>query len=130
MSFYGHGQEMDLVEDAMQSAGMAWWLMELPSGAVFFSPEKTKMLGYTDTEKFIHYKDFMRLVHPDDQKIAMDAMYDLIEGRKDVYETSYRIQCHDGAYKTFYDRGKVTARKGREIAVTGVVVDADRWKLL
>lgn len=119
---------MELVEDAMRSAGMAWWLMELPSGAIFFSPEKIKMLGYADVGKFVHYKDFMKLVHPDDQKNAMDAMYDLIEGRKDVYETSYRIECADGTYKTFNDRGKITARKGSEIAVTGVVVDVDRWK--
>lgn len=124
MSFYGQGHALELIEDAVKSAGMAWWLMELPSGAIFFSPEKTRMLGYDDPSTFVHYNDFVRLVHDDDKDQIMQAMTDHLEGRALYYETSYRILCADGSYKVFYDRGRISARKGNEVAVTGIVVDA------
>lgn len=130
MSFYGHGNESLMVEDAVKAAGMAWWLMELPSGAIFFSPEKVHMLGRNDINNFVHYKDFMNLVHPDDAEQAMQAMYDLIEGRKEYYETAYRIRCADGTYKVFYDRGRITSRKGKEFAITGIVTDTTRMEFL
>jgi PAS domain S-box-containing protein len=130
MSFYGQNDSRALIEDAVQAAGMAWWLMELPTGAIFFSPEKVKMLGRTDIDNFVHYNDFMNLVHPDDKEHAMQAMADHLEGRKEYYETAYRIQYSDGTYKVFYDRGRITGRKGKEIAVTGIVTDTTKMKAI
>ena len=106
----------------MEAAGVAWWWMELPSGVVFYSPNKADMLGRKD-EQFVHYKDFVKLVHPEDQERIMQDMYDHIEGRAKLYETTYRIQKKDGSYKTFYDRGEIVAKKDGEISVAGMVFD-------
>ena len=94
MSFYGIGQEFAMLEDAIEAGGMAWWIMELPSGVVFFSPNKIKLLGYTEKEvsKFVHYSNFTDLVHPDDYEKCMKAMKDHIEGKTKLYETQYRIK--------------------------------------
>lgn len=114
-----------MLEDAIQAGGMAWWLMELPSGAVFFSPNKIKLLGYNekDVKSFVHYTNFTDLVHPEDQEKCMQAMRDHIEGRAEMYETKYRIKAKDGSYKTLYDRGKIVGRKGEELAIAGIVLD-------
>ncbi len=114
--------EFDQLETALDAAGMAWWWMELPSGAIFFSPNKTKMLG-REAEDFFHYKSFTDLVHPDDYEPMMKAMTDHIEGKAELYETTYRIKASDGTYKQFYDKGKIVMRKGKEISIAGIVMD-------
>lgn len=125
MGFYGLGNESKMLEDALGAGGVAWWLMELPSGAVFFSPNKIKMLGYTEADvlKFVSYTDFTDRLHPDDYDKTMEAMQAHIEGRADIYETKYRIKAADGHYVLLYDRGRIVGRKGDEIAIAGIVID-------
>lgn len=115
-----------MLDDAVEAAGAAWWMMEIPSGAVFFSPNKIKMLGYSenDMSKFVHYESFTKLVHKDDHEPMMQAMRDIIGGKAEKYETTYRIKSKNGAYRTFYDSGKVVGRKkDGEIAIAGIVLD-------
>jgi hypothetical protein len=45
MKFYGQGDEYLLIDDALGAADMAWWLMELPSGAIYYSPKKNNYAG-------------------------------------------------------------------------------------
>lgn len=110
------------LDSALEAAGMAWWEIELPSGAIFFSENKTKMLGY-DKEGFFHYTAFTNLIHPDDYPSAMKAMSDHIQAKAPVYQTRYRIKAKDGSYRTFFDKGKVVSRNGSEVKVAGVVMD-------
>ena len=125
MGFYGMGVESRMLEDALEAGGVAWWLMELPSGAVFFSPNKIKILGFTekDASKFLSYTDFTKLIHPDDYDKTMKAMQAHIDGKAKIYEAEYRIKTAHGKYVTLYDRGRIVARKGQEMAVAGIVVD-------
>lgn len=125
MSFYGYGQEFALLEDALEAGGIAWWLMELPSKMVFFSVNKLIMMGYSkdDVHKFVRYTDFTERIHPDDYASAMKAMTDHLEGRTPLYETQYRIKAKDGSYLTFYDRGRIVGRKGKELAIAGIVLN-------
>lgn len=126
MIFYENVDELQLLNDAIEAGGMAWWLMEYPSGAVFFHPNKIKMLGYTqnDMDAFVHYTSFTDLVHPDDHAAAMKSMMDHLTGKAEKYEVTYRIKTKDGAHIKFHDRGRIVARnKKGEVAVAGVVMD-------
>jgi len=128
MSFYGLGTEFKMLEDALEAGGVAWWLMELPSGAVFFSSNKIKMLGYNQKQasEFLHYTNFTDLLHPDDHDNAMKAMQDHLNGKAELYETCYRIKKANGKYRTLYDRGCIVAKKGKEVAVAGIVLDVTK----
>jgi PAS domain S-box-containing protein len=114
--------KLDRLEDAMHAADIAWWEIEFPSGTVFFSENKTKMLGYT-YENFFHYSHFTDLVHPEDLPAAMTSMTNLITGKSDVYETTYRILAKDGSYKTFYDKGRIVSQIDDEFVVSGIVME-------
>ena len=108
------------IEEALAAADMAWWSLEFPSGALMFSRAKTDMLGY-DAKDFIHFTNFTDLIHPDDKDAAMKAMTDHYTGKKDTYETTYRIKASDGTYKTFHDKGKIVERHGESFVVAGIV---------
>jgi PAS domain S-box-containing protein len=117
------------LELAMEAGGMAWWEMELPSGVVFFSENKTKMIGRNAAD-FTHYTDFTNLVHKDDHQNAMQAMTDHLTGKKNIYETSYRIACKDGGYRKFYDKGRIVSKDpDGTIKLTGIVIDVTDMKV-
>ena len=123
---YGHGQEMEKFEIAMEAIGLAWWWMELPSGVLFSSPNKARMLGY-EPEGFYHYTKFTELVHPDDLDRIMTDMRNHLDGKAEMYETSYRIRTKQGDYIRFFDRGKIVGKKDNEVIVAGFVFDEAQY---
>ena len=120
----------DRLEMAMQIGNIAWWEMELKSGEVTFGQRKTDMLGY-DKSEFKHYRDFMKLVHPDDYKKCMMAMRNHISGKNDRYEVEYRILTSSGNYRWFYDVGTMTKKseKQKSVFVSGLVMDITQRKI-
>lgn len=117
------------LEGTMKIGNLAWWAMDIETGAVRFNQKKTEMLGY-DKDDFNHYQDFMDLVHPDDYDKAMQAMRDHFQGKEPVYKVDYRIRTKTGDYKWFHDVGGVTSQdeNGKPKKVTGVVVDITERK--
>lgn len=119
-SLYG-GDELAMMESVFTAADMAWWLMELPSGAIHTSDNKSRMLGYDDPSDFIHYKSYTDLLHPDDYEQTMQVMRDHMAGKISAYETTYRIKHRKGHYVTFYDKGRIISQKDGETIVAGIV---------
>ncbi|MFB6136052.1 MAG: PAS domain-containing protein [Halobacteriaceae archaeon] len=117
------------LEGAMAAGEVAWWEMDVRTGAVEFEDRKATMLGY-DPDRFHHYEDFTDLVHPEDHDRAMAAMRDHLEGREPRYEVEYRLETADGDYRWLHDAGSVTARdeRGRPERATGIVVDVTKRK--
>lgn len=117
------------LDGAMFAGDLAWWEMDIESGAVTFHEHKTDMLGFSPTE-FDHYEDFTDLVHPEDHERAMEAMRRHLQSDIDKYDVEYRIRDADGNYRWFHDVGGVTKRTadGAPLKVTGVVIDITRRK--
>ena len=107
---------------ALQGGNLAWWEMDVLTGAVTFAKRKVEMLGYTP-ENFKHYKDFTKLVHPQDYERIMKAMRGHFEGVYDHYEAEYRILNKSGEYVWFYDYGSVVKKdsNGAPLICTGFV---------
>jgi len=122
-------QNNSRLELAMQVANMAWWEMDIKTGNVLFGKRKSDMLGYP-AEKFVHFKDFMDLVHPEDYETAMNALKKHIFGHEDKYETEYRILTRSGEYKWFYDLGNISKRdaNGNPLTISGLVLDITERK--
>ena len=107
---------------ALDGGDMAWWEMNVKTGAVTFDKHKVEMIGYSP-ENFKHHTDFTSLVHPDDYKGIMHAMNEHFNGTKDKYEAEYRIRAKSGEYKWFYEYGSVVKREenGNPLIFTGFV---------
>ncbi|MGC9434984.1 MAG: PAS domain-containing sensor histidine kinase [Methanomicrobiales archaeon] len=114
----------DRLERAMAAGNLAWWEMDLPSGAVRFGEKKAEMLGYPP-EHFGHYSDFTALLHPEDQDRAMQAMRDHLSGTEPRYNVEYRIRTATGEYRWFHDTGGITDTHpdGSPAVVSGIVAD-------
>jgi PAS domain S-box-containing protein len=123
------GENIGMLNMAMETANMAWWDLDLVSGQVSFSARKAEMLGYPP-EKFKHYHDFVDLVHPDDTQRIMKAMHDHIDGTAGKYNAHYRIKTISGGYKWFHDTGSIVKRspEGLAMRVTGLVIDVTEHK--
>jgi hypothetical protein len=51
-------------------------------------------------------------------------MRDHLEGKKELYETQYRIKDKDNKYIRFYDIGKIISKEDKKIKLIGFV-----WKI-
>jgi len=117
------------IEIAVDAVSMAWWGLDVVTGAVEFHKKKTDMLGYPQ-EKFKHYKDFTDLLHPDDYELAMESMRMNFRGDSKTYDVAYRIKKADGEYTWFWDIGSVVKRdaEGKPLKAVGFVLDISKLK--
>ena len=123
--------ELDATEErltrAMIAGNMAWWEMELPSGKITFNHNKTRMLGLKG-EDFTHFRDFMKIVHPDDNEGAMNAMYAHLYGKADIYVCEYRMKNAQGSYQWFQDVGKIVHKDQDRQLIAGIVTEITERK--
>jgi len=116
-------------EGAMLAGDVAWWQMNVETGAVEFHENKAEMAGL-DPGDFDRYEDFMDRVHPDDYEETMEAMRAHLEGRTDKYDTEYRFRTASNEYLWYRDVGGITHRTddGQPLEVTGIVIDITERK--
>jgi PAS domain S-box-containing protein len=109
---------------AMSTANITLWEMDVPTGNVLLGNESDEILGY-QSDKFIRYTDFTKLVHSDDQAKIMEALQRHLDGKIDKFEVEFRILNQSGVYNWFYIVGSVTKRdaKGMPLIVTGIDID-------
>ncbi len=117
------------IEIAVDAVNMAWWGLDVVTGAVEFHKKKAEMLGFPK-ERFTHYKDFTDLLHPDDYELAMESMRKNFRGEKKTYDVAYRIKKSDGDYTWFWDIGSVVKRdaEGKPLKAVGFVLDISKQK--
>jgi len=113
--------------DFSWTGNLGHWYWNVVTNHVTFNELKVNALGYVMEElpEMINYQFFTEKIHPDDYKATMQAMLDHLYGKKNVYETEYRIKTKDGDYKWFYDRGKITEydKDNKPVFLSGIVFD-------
>lgn len=118
----------DLVEGVMFSSGLAWWEMDVETGAVAFNERKAEQFG-GDPGEFDHYEDFTDRLHPADVDAVFDAMEALLAGDADRYDVEYRAMHPDGTHTWCHDVGGIVERNdGDPSVVAGVVEDVTENK--
>lgn len=114
------------------TGNLGHWYWNVKTNEVTFNPLKVTTLGYEKNEipENVPYQFFTEKLHPEDLRTAMDAMYDHLYGRAEVYEAEYRIRTKDGLYKWYYDRGKKTQfdDNGKPAFLAGIVFDITEKK--
>ena len=121
------GESEIRLSEALRAGNMAWWELRLPDGTVSFSKNKTDLLGRRK-EDFTNYKEFMKIVHPNDYDATMNAMKQHIEGTAPLYKCEYRMLHANGEYLWFQDIGQIIEKNDNETILTGIVTEITEKK--
>lgn len=120
--------------DYAWTGNLGHWYWNCQTNTVTFNPLKITALGYDREEvpASCTYQYFTDMLHPDDYDVAMEAMRAHLSGRNPVYEVEYRIRAKDGAWRWYYDRGRITKRDdaGQPLLLAGIVFDISDRKAI
>jgi two-component system, NarL family, sensor histidine kinase UhpB len=105
------------------------WDWDLETGAVVYSDQWKRMLGYSDNEIEPHVRAWERLLHPDDRASA-EALTDAVTRDKRPYEGEFRLRHKEGHYITVLTRGLPVRRdpNGPVIRIVGTHLDITERK--
>jgi PAS domain S-box-containing protein len=114
---------------ALAGAQEGVWDWDLETGAVVYSDQWKRMLGYGDDEIEPHVRAWERLLHPDDRASA-EALTDAVTRDKRPYEGEFRLRHKDGHYITVLTRGLPVRRDpaGSVIRIVGTHLDITERK--
>lgn len=92
---------------ALEGAGDGVWDWNVQTSKVFFSKQWKAMLGYAEDKIGDSLDEWEKRIHPDDLEEVLAKIDKHFKGQTPNYISEYRLQCKDGTYKWFLDRGKV-----------------------
>ncbi len=92
---------------ALEGSRDVVWDWNVATDEIFFSSRLKNMLGYQQNELMSKFKDWGKLIHPDDREHVYLELYRYFDQQTPYYETEHRMLCKDGSYKWLLDRGKV-----------------------
>lgn len=98
---------------ALEGTNDGIWDWDARQNTVYYSARWKQMLGYEEWELPNEPQVWEHLVHPEDLKMAKDAVEEHLRGIRPFYHAEYRIRCKDGSYRWVMARGKA-------------ILDADR----
>lgn len=107
-----HGEAVMDLRDVLEIIGDNLWDWNLLTDEVFFSPGYQKILGFVAGEFSHHIDEWIKRLHPDDARQAMQAMRFCLDGHSGVYQDEHRQLCRDGSWKWLRSRGTIVARTG------------------
>jgi two-component system, cell cycle sensor histidine kinase and response regulator CckA len=90
---------------ALLATGLGPWDWDLRTGAVEFSPEWKRQLGYEPDEIESRYEEWENRLHPDDRERVLAALRAYLDGQRPEYAEEFRLRHKDGSYRWIYTRG-------------------------
>ncbi|HUL92100.1 MAG TPA: ATP-binding protein [Burkholderiales bacterium] len=116
------------LEVAAAAAQMGWWERDLHSGALLWSAEFKRLLGYEPGELKESHEEWLSRLHPDDREASLKRVGDASRARGGRYEAEMRLRHRDGSYRTFLSRAAVPRTEGGRSLLVGAVVDITERK--
>jgi PAS domain S-box-containing protein len=115
---------------ALDASSDGLWDRDLLTNEVYYGENWHRVLGYTDEDAKAKEFSWKKLLHPEDREKAFAAIQEHFEGRKERYETEFRMLNKKGEWQWFLSRGKVVAKDemGRPLRFVGTHTDITKSK--
>ena len=115
---------------ALESTGDGVWDWHIQSGAEYYSKRHQEMFGYDEEEVPEHFKEFDKLIHPDDMAQIERDRQAHFSGHTASYSNERRVRCKDGSWKWVLSRGLVVSRdaQGNPLRMIGTHTDISERK--
>jgi diguanylate cyclase (GGDEF)-like protein/PAS domain S-box-containing protein len=137
MALYKHSMERKLRESeerydlAVRGANDGLWDWNLKNNELYYSPRWKAMLGFKDEEIGNSPDEWLKRVHPEDQKRVMESLSSHINGNTSHFEYEYRIQNASGSYMWILTRGlAVRDAEGKAYRIAGSQTDLTARKMI
>ncbi|NOS81541.1 MAG: PAS domain S-box protein, partial [Nitrospira sp.] len=115
---------------AIEATSDGIWDWDIQTGAVYFSPQWIRMLGYQPAEIIFSTEFFFTILHPEDVARTTEVLQEHLDGRIPVKEVEVRLRQKSGEYRWYLDRGKVVVRDkdGCPLRMVGTITDITERK--
>jgi diguanylate cyclase (GGDEF)-like protein/PAS domain S-box-containing protein len=110
---------------AIEGSGDGIWDWNIQIDEAMFSERWKGMLGYSGNEIKPTSKEWLNLIHPEDQQGVADTLQAYLEGKLDKYLIECRLKCKDGSYKWILARGMIVSysEDGKPLRMLGTHTD-------
>ena len=104
---------------------------DLETNGIYYSPGWKKILGYQEDEIKNEFSEWERLTRAEDVKSSWTMLNDLLEGKRDQFNTEFKMRHKDGHWVDILSRANVVFDEtGKAIRVVGTHVDITERKSL
>ncbi len=116
---------------ALDGANLGIWDWDLTTGKALWSQRTLQMLGYEPNEIESDFRNWKKLVHPDDWPKVAESLNSHLAGRLPIFDVEYRIMNKSRKWQWVSARGKVIEfdEKGKPVRMTGIQADITDRKL-
>lgn len=115
---------------ALEGAELGLWEWHINNFKTIFNKSWATKFGYSHDELKQEYKQWKKLIHPDDLDLVINRLSDYIEGRADSFQCEYRFLAKNGSWNWVLSKGKATEldERGAIIKVSGIYLDINEEK--
>jgi PAS domain S-box-containing protein len=123
-------ERRETLELALAAAGLSAWVWIPEQDSLSVDERFAEWVGLPAGPARLTLSEWESLLHPGDREFLGREAADLLEGRKDAFDSAYRLRRPDGGWRWVLDRGRVAERDaaGRALRVHGVALDIDERK--
>jgi PAS domain S-box-containing protein len=130
-------EELDDTRDrlslALEAAELGLWEWSVNTGDVYLSAKWSEIMGDLAAESHCQVKDLLQRLHPDDLPTLNTLLSEAVSGKRQRYDTQFRIRTYDNQWIWMESHGMGTDRdaSGTARRVVGISADfTERKRLL
>ncbi len=120
-------QRLDM---ALKASKQYLWDWLVPTGAVYFSSEWSRIMGYDEKDTIPRIEFWDKTIHPEDLPRVKQLLDAHVSGETEFFDVEYRSATKSGEPMWFGTRGRVVERdaEGRALRMIGTGMDITRRK--
>jgi len=117
-------RERNRFELIAKSSNDVLYDFDMNTGAVWRSEGWQTWIGYEDSQVENQIEWWYARIHPDDEKKALESLYEAIENNSESWNSSYRIMNSRGDYRIVEDTGFfIKNEEGENVKLVGTITD-------
>lgn len=124
-------EERRRLSDIIDGTNIGTWEWNIQTGETIFNEQWAQMVGYSLAELESSSIDtWIKLYHSEDYKASKERQQEHFDGKRDLYESEYRIKHRSGEWIWVLDRGRVHQwdEQGKPLKMSGTHQDITQRK--
>jgi len=115
----------------LAGTGDGVWDWDLENNNIYINPNFCKILGCTQNDNIIAFKDYKKLIHKEDLNDFLEATNEHIQGKTPSYKCEYRLWTKTNKYIWINDNGIAESKdeNGKITRLIGIVREVTNRKL-